>query len=138
LVTDGTYWYSPIQRTLNGVFYEDITDLNGAITVYANGVLKALTTDYVVLGPGLALPTASYMGLYLKWATEPTGPITAQFNYYFRVRFEGDTLDFEKFLSTGTANVPSGQGGGYWTIGGSESQNGSGQLKLCTARPNPL
>ena len=89
----------PIQRTLDGVFYEDITDLNGAITVYDNGVLRKPlpSIDYTVNGPGLALPTASYMGLYLKWVSEPTGPVTVQFHFYFRVRFQSDSQDFEKF-----------------------------------------
>lgn len=144
IVTDGAgNYYSPIQRTLDGVFYEDITDLNNGITVYANGVLQVQypTSGYTykVLGPGLALPTASYMGMYLQWNSAPTGPITAQFNYYFRVRFASDMQDFEKFLNAGaTGQYVAGQGGGYWTIGGSESVNGSGQLKLRTARPTPL
>jgi uncharacterized protein DUF2460 len=52
----------------------------------------------------------------------PTPPITAAFSFYFRVRFDGDTQDFEKWAA------------GLWTIGGSNSQNGSGTLKLKTAR----
>jgi hypothetical protein len=142
LVNDGAgNYYSPIQRTLDGNFYEDVTDLNGGIAVYANGVLAtqgSLSGQYLVQGPGLAISGSSYMGLYLKWTGTPTPPITAQFNYYFRVRFESDSLDFEKFMGVGSAAVQAGQGGGYWTIGGSESMNGSGYLKLCTARPNPL
>lgn len=204
LVNDGLgNYYSPIQRTLDGVFYEDITDLNGAIAVYANGSLASVGTgtgQYEVLGPGLALPGNSYLGMYLKWGqslaawasgtvyalnaeildpaghvqkattggtsgstiptfndsggttTEgpdtlvwtdqgyyagPSAPITAQFHFYFRVRFDADDQDFEKFLGIGSAAgaPPSGQGGGWWTIGGSESQNGKGSLKLRTARP---
>ena len=133
LVTDGEgNWFSPIQRTLDGVSYEDITDLNGSITVYANGTLATAGTgagEYTVLGPGLAIPGYAYMGMYLAWGaeTEPTGPITAEFNFYFRVRFSADNRDFEKFLNVGTTGKwVAGQGGGYWTIGGSESQNGSG------------
>lgn len=145
LVNDGSgNYYSPIQRTLNGVFYEDITDLNGSIAVYANGTLATAGTSpgqYTVLGPGLALPDASYMGMYLKWggnAAPPTEPITAQFHFYFRVRFESDSQDFEKFLGIGSAAAYAMQGGGYWTIGGSNAQNGTGTLKLTTARPVPL
>lgn len=144
LVNDGAgNYYSPIQRTLGGLFYEDITDLNGAIVVYANGTLASAGTgagQYTLAGPGLAIPGASYMGMYLQWGagTPPTGPITAEFNFYFRVQFESDTQDFEKFLGVGMAAVAhAGQGGGYWTIGGSESQQGSGTLKLETARPVP-
>jgi hypothetical protein len=145
LVNDGAgNYYSPIQRTLDGVSYEDITDLNGGIVVYANGSLCSVGSgagEYEVLGPGLAIPGNAYMGLYLKWGsgTQPTGPITAQFDFYFRVRFTEDNQDFEKFLNVGAAGKwVAGQGGGYWTIGGSESANGSGQLKLRTARPTPL
>jgi Conserved hypothetical protein 2217 (DUF2460) len=144
LVNDGSgNYYSPIQRTLDGVFYEDITDLNGAIAVYANGTLTTAGTgagEYEVRGPGLAIPGYSFMGLYLKWGAgdPPTGPITAQFNFYFRVRFDKDNADFEKFLNEGTTGAwVAGQGGGYWTIGGSESVNGSSTLKLRTARPVP-
>src|SRR5208282_3939186 len=71
LVTDGTYWYSPLQRNFGGQFLEDITDLNSIATlggstlnVYANGSLQTLTTDYSVLGPGLGIPGYSFMGLY--------------------------------------------------------------------------
>jgi hypothetical protein len=131
VVTDGAgNYYSPIQRTLDGNSYEDITDLNGGITVYANGVLQIGYPEsgfnYQILGPGLAVPGASFMGMYLKWTAEPAGPITVQFNFYFRTRFETDSQDFEEFLHN------------IWTIGGDDSRNGSGMLKLCTARPNPL
>lgn len=65
LVTDGAgNWYSPIQRNFGGTYYEDITDLNGAIAVYANGIS---TSAYTIVGPGLAIPGNSYMGLVIKW-----------------------------------------------------------------------
>ena len=269
LVSDGVgNYYSPVQRTLDGVGYEDITDLNGAIAVYLDGTLATAGTganEYTLVGPGLAIPGYSWMGMVLQWgpgapswaanrtyelnaeiidpaghiqkataaawaadtdyalnveivdsngnvqkvttagtsgATHPTwsmsgttadgsgslvwtyqasaggnagtsgstapafndtggatpdgsgtliwedqgyyagpaAPVTAQFRFYFRVRFGSDNQDFEKFLGIGSAagQPPSGQGGGYWTIGGSESQNGSGTLILRTARPVPL
>jgi Conserved hypothetical protein 2217 (DUF2460) len=133
LVNDGAgNYYSPLQRTLGGLFYEDITDLNtntaaggSVLAVYANGVLQE-TSAYTLGGPGLAIPGASFMGLYLQWDAEPTPPITAQFNFYFRVRFESDSRDIEKFVNQ------------FWTIGGSETKNGSGYVKLMQARPNPL
>jgi hypothetical protein len=125
VVNDGAgNYYSPVQRNLGG-FLEDITDLSPAstITVYANGVLKSSPADYTLNGPGLALPTSSFAGLYLHWvAGAPATPVTAQFNFYFRVRFESDEQDFEKFLNK------------LWTIGGSEGKQGSGSLKLVTSR----
>ena len=270
LVSDGAgNYYSPVQRTLDGVFYEDIVDLNGAIAVYLDGTLAAAgsgANQYAIEGPGVAIPGASWMGMVLKWgpgapswalATSyalnaeiidpaghiqkataaawaaltpvalgyeivdpaghiqkittagttgaaaptfndsggttndgtgatiavwtdqgsaggnagtsgsaapafndaggsapdgagtliwtdqgyypgPAAPVTAQFNYYFRVRFSGASLDFEKFAGIGPKAALPGQGGGFWTIGGSESQNGSGQLILRTARPAAL
>jgi hypothetical protein len=81
----------------------------------------------------------------LVWADQgyyagPPAPVTAQFHFYFRVRFDADDQDFEKFAGIGDAagQPPSGQGGGYWTLGGSESQNGSGYITLRTSRPVPL
>jgi hypothetical protein len=48
--------------------------------------------------------------------------VTGQFSFYFRVRFDADQQDFEKFVYN------------LWTIGGSEGRNGSGSLKLVTSR----
>jgi hypothetical protein len=207
LVSDGVgNYYSPVQRTLDGTSFEDITDLNGAIAVYLDGTLAAAgsgVNQYTLEGPGLAIPGHSWMGMVLKWGpgapawaaghaylmndvildpaghiqkvttagtsgstapvfndaggstpdgtgtlvwidenyySGPPAPVTAQFRFYFRVRFESDSQDFEKFLGAGSSAgaPPAGQGGGYWTIGGENSQNGSGTLVLRTARPVPL
>jgi Conserved hypothetical protein 2217 (DUF2460) len=122
---DAGNYYSPVQRNFGGLFYEDITDLNGSIAVYANGTLATVGTgagQYQLLGPGLTIPGYSFYGMYLKWGSAPATPVTAQFNFYFRCHFEEDTQDFEQFIST------------MWTIGGSESKNGSGFLKLCTSK----
>jgi len=122
LVNDGAgNYYSPIQRNMGGLFLEDITDLNGALALYQNGVL--VTSGYTLMGPGLALPGYSFQGLYVKWSVIPAAPVTASFNFYFRVKCELDTQDYEEFMA------------GLWTIGGSGSKNGSGQLKLMTRRP---
>jgi hypothetical protein len=113
LVTDGTNYYSPLQRTFGGLFYEDIVDLNTdpyadgqPLEVYSDGVQAWPTgaapggytgPTYELLGPGLAIPGASYMGMYLEWSAQPTAPITAQFSFYFRCHFESDSQDMEKF-----------------------------------------
>lgn len=271
LVSDGAgNYYSPVQRTLDGVSYEDITDLNGAIAVYLNGTLASAgsgANEYTIEGPGLAIPGYSWVGLVLKWGAAaaawasahtyalnaeildpaghiqkatgqawtallpvalgyeiidpaghiqkittagttgatipsfndsggttddgtggtiavwtdqgsaggnagtsgstipafndtggstqdgtgtllwedqgyyagPAAPVTAQFHFYFRVHFSSDAQDFEKFSGSNSSSgqPPSGQGGGIWTIGGSEGQNGTGTLKLRTRRPVP-
>lgn len=126
VVNDGAgNYYSPLQRNFGGQFYEDITDLNGSVAVYANGALASVGTgagQYQLLGPGLAIPGYSFMGMYLKWGSAPAAPVTAAFNFYFRCRMEGDSQDFEQFLSN------------MWTIGGSESKNGSGYIKFMSSR----
>jgi hypothetical protein len=120
-------WYSPIQRNMGGLFYEDLTDLQpGGATFFDNGVAKTLGVDYNIGGPGLAIFGNSFYGIYVQWTGTPTGPITAQFNFYFRVRFETDKQDFEKFMKL------------LWTIGGSEGKNGSGMLKLVSARTSTI
>jgi hypothetical protein len=120
---DGGNYYSPVQRNMGGQFAEDITDLNGSITVYANGVLQTEGTDYTVIGPGVAINGYSWTGLVLQWAASPATPVTAEFHFYFRVQWSADEQDFEQFM------------GLLWTIGGSESKNGSGTLKFKTRRP---
>ncbi|MGH3429619.1 MAG: hypothetical protein ACRDQZ_18965 [Mycobacteriales bacterium] len=140
LIQDTTsgIWYSPVQRNIGGQVYEDITDLNPVpaptspytvqpISVYANGVLMtqdaaAVEHDFAVIGPGVAIAGDSFLGLAIEWHVTPAGPITAEFDYYFRVRFEAGQQTFDKFLRS------------LWTIGGSEAQN-SQSLKLMTSRP---
>ncbi len=118
----GGVYYSPIQRNMGGLFYEDITDLNGSIAVYANGVLKATPGDYVIVGPGLSIPGYSWMGKVIQWVGTPTGPITANFNFYFRVYFKSDKQDFEKFMQY------------LWTIGGSGAKGGQGNIEFESSR----
>lgn len=127
VVTDGVYFYSPLQRNMGG-FMEDITDLDSSIplVVHANGALKNLTTHYTVEGPGLAISGYAYMGLYLKWVngspvTAPADPVTATFGFYHRVEFEEDKLSFERFWKK------------CWTLGGANSR-GSSELRLVSSR----
>jgi hypothetical protein len=68
---------------------------------------------------GAALPL-------IDTSATPASPVTAQFGFYFRVRFGSDSQDFEKFMNN------------LWCIGGDYSKNGSGILKLVTSRPVPL
>jgi Conserved hypothetical protein 2217 (DUF2460) len=128
VVNDGAgHYFSPVQRSFGGQFLEDITDLNGAIAVYDNGVLQTQVSSapaagqFVLAGPGLAVSGDSFMGMYLQWGAAPTGPVTAQFNFYFRCRMEEDTQQFEQFLSS------------MWTMGGSEGKT-SGSLKFMSSR----
>ena len=53
-------------------------------------------------------------------------PITAQFRYFYRVRFESDSQDWEQFMQE------------LWTIGGEEAKQGTGYLKLRSVRGHVL
>ncbi len=122
VVTDGVTYYSPIQRNFGGLFYEDVTDLDvGGIAVYANGLFIPAFGNYTLLGPGLAIPGASFSGLYLRWVAPPATPVTAQFNFLFRVRFESDKVQFEQFMND------------LWTLGGTYA-SGSSALQIVSSR----
>jgi hypothetical protein len=115
-------WYSPIQRRMGGQFWEDLFDIYDDLKVYANGVLQEIDTDYVIGGPGLAITGYSFSGLYLAWASEPADPVTAEFHFLWRVRFEMDRQDFDKFMPN------------LWAIGGDLGAKGEGTVKLISAK----
>jgi hypothetical protein len=126
LVNDGAVsptYYTPIQRLMGGLFYEDVTDVNplngSGMVIKANGVT---TTSFNFLGPGLTIPGYSFIGMYLKWLSPPTAPITGTFNFYFRVRFENPKQAFEKWANK------------WWSMGGDQGSK-SDAVKLITARP---
>ncbi len=85
VVSDGTSFYSPLQRNMGAQFQEDVTDLNTTVNplrVWANGNLQILGTcgpsvNAQLLGPGLAIPGYSFTGLYLKWCNnvDPPAPV---------------------------------------------------------------
>ena len=112
-------WYSPIQIWRGGQFWEDILDIDGSLYVYADGALQS-SSSYTFVA-GIVTPTFSSNALTISWgASAPTEPITAQFHYFHRVRFESDQQDFEQFMQE------------LWTIGGNEAKQGSGTIKLRT------
>lgn len=128
LVTDGTNYYSPVQIYRGGQFWEDMTDLTGSMTVYANGTpfvfgatSIATTFPYLSFG-GLSISGFSSYGLYINWGPSPPAtPLAASFNYYRRVRFANDTEDFEKWANQ------------WWTVGGPEGSRGKGELDLVSS-----
>jgi uncharacterized protein (TIGR02217 family) len=86
-------------RSLGGS-YGSITEpvgmLNTAQTlnVYVNGVLKTEGTDYTI---NTSTPVNNYV--QFTSAPAPGAIITADFSYYFWVRFLDDQYDFSKFMS---------------------------------------
>ena len=91
---DGSATIFQLVRTMGaalpgGGFAEPITAPNIVSAIYFNGVLQAAsgyTADPIT-------------GLVSFTAPPPTGQlVTADFTYFFRVRFADDTADFENFL----------------------------------------
>jgi uncharacterized protein (TIGR02217 family) len=72
-----------------GGFAEPITAPNAVSAIYLDGIVQS------ALGYSVDLTT----GLVTFTVPPPAGQlVTADFTYYFRVRFADDTADFENFL----------------------------------------
>ena len=81
-----------LPRTLGAggfTFAEPVQNLNGNPSVYVNGVLKTLGTDFTVSSAGLITFTvAPAMSASLTWSG----------SYYYRCRFLQDASDFNNFM----------------------------------------
>ena len=87
-VGDGNTASFQLVRAL-GTNIEPVMNLNGAPAIYIDGVLKTVTTDYTIDAYGMVtFVSPPSNGAVLTW----TG------NYYYRCRFERDSIDFEHFL----------------------------------------
>lgn len=88
-VGDGVTTAFQLVRTLGG-FAEPVFDLNGAPQIYKAGVLQTVSTHYTVNSTaGITFLTPPGSGQALTW----TG------SYYWRCAFDGDEIDFQKFLA---------------------------------------
>lgn len=87
-VGDGVRTAFQLVRTF-GANVEPVMNINGSPEIYVDGVLMTPTTDYTVDAYGLVtFVTAPASNVALTW----TGA------YYYRCRFDRDTVDFEQFL----------------------------------------
>jgi uncharacterized protein (TIGR02217 family) len=85
---DGTTTGFQLLRTM-GSFSEPIQNLNGNPSIYINGVLKTLTTDYTINSTGfVTFVTAPALAASITW----TG------NFYYLCRFMEDVLEFNQFM----------------------------------------
>jgi uncharacterized protein (TIGR02217 family) len=85
-VGDGATTVFQLTRAFGG-FTENVYDLNGAASIYKNGVLQA--SGYSVSATGLLTFTAApAAGVVITW----TG------SYYWRVRFDQDMAEANNFL----------------------------------------
>ncbi|HSM99024.1 MAG TPA: DUF2460 domain-containing protein [Gallionella sp.] len=87
-VGTGSQFTFQLTRSFGG-YVEPVHNLNGNPSIYVNGVLKTLTTDY----------TISATGLVTFLASPPNGAsITWTGSFYYRCRFLSDTNDFNQFM----------------------------------------
>ena len=72
-----------------GGYIEPIMNVNAAPSIYVNGSLQTLTTHYTISSTGLVtFVTAPGAGLSITWSG----------TFYYRVRFNNDSADFENFM----------------------------------------
>ena len=75
-------------RTYGGAT-ELVTNLNAVPVIRKNGTLLTVTSDYTVSSTGLVtFVSAPAIAATLRWDG----------TYYYRVRFDADSLDFEQFM----------------------------------------
>lgn len=72
-----------------GTFVDPIFDLNGAPSIYVDGVLKSTPGDYSISATGVVTFTS---------APANNKPLTWTGSYYWRCGFDDDEMDFEKFM----------------------------------------
>lgn len=63
------------------------------------GTPLVLGTDYTIQGPGVVSGSTTYPGLAVVFITSGAGAITADFTWFYRVRFEQSAQEFDKFLA---------------------------------------
>lgn len=71
-------------RTLNGGLFEPIYNLNGAPSIFVNGVLKTAGVDYNIAAGLVTFTVAPAAAAALTWTGQ----------YYWRCRFEQDSQEF--------------------------------------------
>ncbi len=68
--------------------------------LYLNGAPMVAGTDYAIQGPGYAEAGVTYPGLVAVITKAISGaPVTADIGWFYRVRFEQGTQQFDKFLA---------------------------------------
>jgi uncharacterized protein (TIGR02217 family) len=87
---NGTNKDFQLVRTV-GAYTEPCENINGSPSIYLNGVLKVLTTDYTIGSTGIVtFVAAPGAGVAVTW----TG------SYYWRVRFNQDVAEFSQSMKT--------------------------------------
>lgn len=85
---DGANKLFQLVRSFGG-FVEPVYDVNGTPSIYINGVLRTVGTDYTISSSGL-----------VTFVVAPGAGLVVAFSgsYYRRMRFEQDTAEFTQFM----------------------------------------
>jgi len=99
--------YAPLVRAVAGNL-ETIYEVNAISAVKGNGTPITFDSHNSAPASGKwsywdASPTrtyggASYPGVVIQFGSTPSAPVTADFSWYYRVRFEKDAADFDAFM----------------------------------------
>ena len=98
-----THYVSPQENWMEDIY--EVGGINGnpgtPPTIKQNGIPLVLNTDYYIYGPGYSVSGKTFPGLVIFIATalstSPISHITADFSWYYRVRFEQSKLEVEMF-----------------------------------------
>lgn len=86
--------YVEIVHSTGPFFAESIQELNSAIPAIFNGGTD-ITSTCTFYAAGSISP---YSGVVFTTATTPLTALTANYDYFYRVRFQEDKYDFEEFV----------------------------------------
>lgn len=97
-----SHYVSPEEDWWENIY--ELAGVNGnpgtAPVLYLDGVPMVPGTDYNFYGPGYSIPGETWPGLMViisKSLGSPAGVVTADFSWYYRVRFEQGKQDFDMF-----------------------------------------
>jgi hypothetical protein len=102
--------YAPLVQNVTTT-PETIYEVNAIAQVKANGVVVPPTIggnhnvaptsghwSYWDASPTRTYGGASYPGVVIQFGSAPAAPVTIDFSWYYRVRFEKDNADFDAFM----------------------------------------
>ena len=79
----------------------EVAGVNGnpgtAPVIKVGGVVKTAGVDYNIIWGGVATSSTSYPGLVVQFLSTPSGAVTADFTWYYRVKFEQTKQEMNTF-----------------------------------------
>jgi uncharacterized protein (TIGR02217 family) len=89
---DGSTTTFQLGRSLNGGFFEPVYNTHSTPKIYVSSVLQTLGVAYTISASGLV----TFLGGHIPGAA---APIAWSGTYYWRCRFEDDSIEFNEFAS---------------------------------------